>query len=332
MVHELEVPQPLAGLEVDGDEALREQVVAGPVAAVVVAGGDLDREVGDAQLLVDGQVGPHPGVPGVDGRVVQPRVASELAGPGDGVEDPPALAGAGVVAADVALDVLAARGRPAGAVRGPDDDHVAGDDGGAVPPDLAGQGVDGLVVVALEVDDAVDPEPRHGPPRARVEPDELVADGDQVDALVALAVGPVGDAAARHAADGVHPPLAFVEAVDPQQLAGGRVERHHVAAAAGGGVEHAVDHQGRGLVVEVGERPEVGGAEAPLDLEVVEVVGGDLVERGVPGAAQVAAVGPPLAAGRAVLGEARGRSGEEQHRRHCHRHCARTRAAHVRLC
>ena len=330
MVHELEVPEPLAGLEVDGDEALGEQVVAGPVAAVVVAGGDLDGEVGDAELLVDGQVGPDPGVPGVDGGVVQPRVAPELAGPGNGVEDPPALAGAGVVAADVALDVLAARRRPAGAVRGPHDDHVAGDDGGAVPPDLAGQGVDELVVVALEVDDAVDAEPRHRPPRPGVEPDELVADGDQVDALVALAVGPVGDAAARHAADGVGPPLPLVEPVDPQQLAGGRVERHHVAAAAGGGVEHAVDHQRRGLVVEVGERPEVGGAEAPLHLEVVEVVAVDLVERRVPGAAQVAAVGPPLAVRRTVLREARRRAPEQEH--HRHHPTAHTHAAHVCSC
>ena len=211
-----------------------------------------------------------------------------------------------------------------------DDDDVAGDDGGAVPPDLAGQRIDELVVVALEVDDAILAEPGHRPPRPGVEPHELVADGDQVDALVALAVGPVGDAAARHAADGVGPPLPLVEPVDPPQLAGGRVQRHDVAAAAGGGIEHAVDHQRRGLVVEVGKRPEVGGAEAPLRLEVVEVVAVDLVERRVPRAAQVAAVRPPLAPGGAVLGEARRHAAEQQHRRH--RHCAHTRAARVCSC
>ena len=137
MVDELEVPDALAGLQIDGDEALGEQVVAGPMAAEVVAGRDLDRQVRDAELLVDGDLRPHAGVAGVLPRLLEPRVVAELAGLRNGVEDPQPLAGARVVAADVALGVLHAARRRAGAMRGADDDDVLGDDRRAVPGDLA---------------------------------------------------------------------------------------------------------------------------------------------------------------------------------------------------
>ena len=93
MVDELEVPEALAGLQIDGDEALAEQIVAGPMAAEVVAGRNLDRQVRDAELFVDGHLRPDAGVAGVGPRVLQPRVVAELAGLRNGVEDPEPLAG-----------------------------------------------------------------------------------------------------------------------------------------------------------------------------------------------------------------------------------------------
>jgi hypothetical protein len=51
-VHELIVPPARAGLQVDRDEALAEQVVARTRTAVVVVRRQLDGQVGESQLLV----------------------------------------------------------------------------------------------------------------------------------------------------------------------------------------------------------------------------------------------------------------------------------------
>ena len=45
VMNELVVPLALAGLQVDGDEALAEESLAGAIAAVVVAGGQLDGQI-----------------------------------------------------------------------------------------------------------------------------------------------------------------------------------------------------------------------------------------------------------------------------------------------
>ena len=301
MVDELEVPLPLARLQIDRHQALAEKVVAGTVAAVVVAGRDLDREVGDAQFLVHRQVGPHARVAGVDRRVVQPGVAAELVGGRDGVENPLPLAGPHVEAADVALDVLAAGWRAAAAVRRADDHRVAGDDRRAVPADLAGERIDRLIIVLLQVDDAVLPERRHRDAGPRIQRDQLVADRHQVNPLVLLAVGPIGDAAARHPTERVGTPFAFVQAVHPEKLARRRVDRDCVPPAARCCVQDAVNHQRGRLVVEVRRGAEVLRPEAPRHLQIVEVRSVDLIERRIARAAEVAAVGAPLALRRAVL-------------------------------
>ena len=142
----------------------------------------------------------------------------------------------------------------------------------------------------------------------RVESDELIADGDVEDALVALAVGPVADAPRPTVAatESIGAP-AFLEPVHPQQLAGCGVDRDGVAVLAGCGVQHAVDHQRRGLQIEVGPLAEIVGLEAPGDLQRVEVGGVDLIERRVARRAKIAAPGPPLAVAGAALGSTRRR-------------------------
>ena len=147
------------------------------------------------------------------------------------------------------------------------------------------------------------PAPKSGdrPARRGVEGHELVADGDEVDPLVAGPVGPVPDAAPGQAPHRSRGALPFVEAVHPEVLAGGRVERHDRAPAAGGGVEHAVDDERRRLQVVVGARTQVPGLVAPDDLQVAEVAGVDLIERRVARRAEVSRPRAPLAAGRAVL-------------------------------
>ena len=178
-------------------------------------------------------------------------------------------------------------------MRGADNHHVFGDNGRAVPRHLALDRIDDLVVVFLQIDNTVGAEvlERHAVPG--VEADELVTDRDVEDSLVALAVGPVADAATGKTPRRTQRALALVEAMHPQQLAGLRVERDGVAMLADGRVEHAVDHQRRGLEVEVGPRAHAVRAEAPGNLQLAEVRRGDLIERRVARDAEIATPVPP---------------------------------------
>ena len=103
----LVVPLPLAGLDVERDEALVEQRVARPVAAVVVARRHFDRHVDQAELEVRAHLRPRAGVAVLQRRFILPGVVAKLAGLRDGVEDPQPLAGLHVEAAHVALRVAA---------------------------------------------------------------------------------------------------------------------------------------------------------------------------------------------------------------------------------
>ena len=160
VVHELVVPLALAGLQIDGDEGLAEEAVAGTRAAVVVAGRRLHRQIREPELLVHADLRPHAGIAGVDPRVLVPGLVAELARLGNRVEDPQPLAGAHVEAADVALDVRLAGRHAAGSMRGADDHDVARHDRRRVQTDLARQRIDRLIVVLLQIDDAVRAEAR----------------------------------------------------------------------------------------------------------------------------------------------------------------------------
>ena len=76
---ELEMPLALAGLQIDADEALGEQVVAGTMAAVVIGRRRFDRQVDQAEIFVDGDLRPDAGVAVGRPRLVLPRVVAELA-------------------------------------------------------------------------------------------------------------------------------------------------------------------------------------------------------------------------------------------------------------
>ena len=65
VVHELLVPDHLAGLDVEADQRVRVQVVAGTMAAVHVVGRRFDAQVHVAQLRVGGERPPDAGVAGV---------------------------------------------------------------------------------------------------------------------------------------------------------------------------------------------------------------------------------------------------------------------------
>ena len=187
------------------------------------------------------------------------------------MEDPQPLSRLDVEAADVAFRVRPAARRSPAPMRGSDDHDVFGDDGPGVQSDLAGDRIEHLVVVLLEIEDAVLAEPAHRDAGLRVERDELVPERHHENALVAFSVGPVRYTAARQQARGRGRALAFVDTEHPQQLAGCGIDGHGVASRSDRGIEHAVDHQRGRLKVVIRADAEDIRLESPGDLQLAEV-------------------------------------------------------------
>ncbi len=143
------------------------------------------------------------------------------------MEDPQPLAGAHVEPADVALHVMKTLGRPACQVRGSHDHHILRHHGRRVKPDFSGDQIDLLVVVLLQIDDAVFAEAGHRRAGLGIESDEPVAGRDIEDSLF-LAVGPVGHSMSGKLPRRIRASLAFIFAMHPQQFAGGGIERYHI--------------------------------------------------------------------------------------------------------
>ena len=113
---------------------LGEEVVAGAVAAEIVPGGVFGCQEHAIQLFVDRDRPPVAGIAGVRPGIVLPCVVAGLAGLGNRVEDPQALARPHVVASNVALDVLLRARGAAGQVGRPDDDTLLPIMGGELMP------------------------------------------------------------------------------------------------------------------------------------------------------------------------------------------------------
>ena len=162
--------------------------------------------------------------------------------------------------------------------------------------------------VRCHIDDAVLAEARYLSPGLRVERDQHVAVHDDEDPLVARAVRPVGDAAARASReriDDVEPSEQLAgRAPVPQQLAGGGIECHDIAIDPRRRVHHAIDDQGTDLHRGRRPRTEVPRRPAPGHTKIPGVGGSDLIRGRIPRRAGVAAEEPPfgLAFGRACAG------------------------------
>ena len=297
----LEVPDALARLDVDGHDALGEQVVAGPHAAVPVVRRRAGRQVDGARLLVDRHVGPDVGVPAVAPRLVAPGVGAEVVAARDGPEDPLHLAGARVVGPHVAGRRLP-QGQ-SGVLHDAADDHRVAGDGDRRRPGHPG-GVDLALEAGGEVDVAAGAEAGIAPAGARVQRDQpLVVAGDEDARVVALRVLPIGDPAVVPAH--VRGPVEIrvdLRIVGPDRLSGAGVERRHLPER-GADVDQPVRHQ-RDRLELAGTDPLVGlrhgGGErrpAPRDLQVGEVLRVDLIERRVLGVGRVAPYVMPLAVG-----------------------------------
>jgi hypothetical protein len=133
-------------------------------------------------------------------------------------------------------------------VSGADNDRIPGDDGSGVETDLAGYEIDLLIVIELQIDNAILPKGGHAVAGFGVERDEAIAGSDVEDALFA-AISPISEAAAGKLARGVGPAGAFFFAVCPQQFAGSGIDGSDGAAGAGGGVDDPVGFERRAFEI-----------------------------------------------------------------------------------
>ena len=149
----------------------------------------------------------------------------------DGMEDPEALAGLHVESADVALHVVLARwARRRSRCAAPTITTFFATIGVECSPTSPVIEIDLLIVILLQIDDAVFAETRHRHAGLGVERDQPIAGRDVEDALF-FAVGPVGEAMAGKLPRRILAALAFVFAVHPAQFAGGGVEGDHARGA-----------------------------------------------------------------------------------------------------
>ncbi len=79
VVDDLIVPEALAGPRIERDQAVREQILTGPVAAVEVEPSGPERHVRDAARLVDRQLAPVVDAAMAGARVFRPRVRAGIA-------------------------------------------------------------------------------------------------------------------------------------------------------------------------------------------------------------------------------------------------------------
>src|SRR5690606_18430535 len=124
MVNELIVPAALAGPDIQRQEAAGEQVGAGPVATVVVAGRVFHWQIDDAQLRITGDRRPDTRVAGVLITAIEPRLGTEFIRLGNGMEGPEQFAGVYIEAPYITLDVGFGAWTATGGVRRPDNDDV----------------------------------------------------------------------------------------------------------------------------------------------------------------------------------------------------------------
>ena len=258
----LEVPDALAGFGVEAEQALGVDVGAGPVAAPKIAGRRRRGDVYVAELLVAGHRSPDVGAANPLPGVVVPRLGELLALPRNRVEPPLRLAGTDVVGAHVAGRKPLLRRRRVGDSRA-HDEGVADHDPGRTGADVALEDLLAAQPVIRQVDDAVLSEGGVGASRREVQRDQLLAAGDEDDAL-GLAVGPVLEAAGSGAVGSRE--LVALRVVEPEFLTGRGVQGGDLPQA-GRHVHPAADHERRAP-----ERPRflpqvvIGRLPAPGDL------------------------------------------------------------------
>src|SRR5690348_5354402 len=124
MMHGLEMPFSLSGLQIDTHQRLGEKVVAGPVPSVEIGRWCLDGQEYQPKLFIGGNAGPDAGVAIHGPRIVLPGLVAELTWAWDRVELPQWLPCPHVERARQSLRVVVRLDRQTLLERGPDKHDV----------------------------------------------------------------------------------------------------------------------------------------------------------------------------------------------------------------
>ena len=276
VLQHLVVPPVLAGACIERDDAVGVQVVADAIGAVEVVRCRTRCREQHPALRIHGHTGPGVGAAGDLPCIGRPRLVPRLPRVRDGVKTPAQLPGLQVECADVT--------RCAGQLlgdRAAHDQHVLEHDARCAGAD--GNFLRRTAKSLAQVHPATVVAPaRHPRTRPAIECEKLVAIVED-DAIA-------GDDHAT-VAETRRGWLPVVRIIDPQLLAGHRVEREDVHFR-GGGVQHAVDDDRIGL--HLGPLELALRLERPRDLELRDVGRRDLTQRGVVRVIGVATVHRPV--------------------------------------
>ncbi len=313
VMHGLEVPGALPGLDVDRDNGFGKQPVALAEAAVVIAVRRRRRQIDEPELVIPAHHRPHVGVAGVAMRAVLPGLDPELAVARNHVEDPLQLAGPHIERLHVAGHPFLDR-RPI-RHRRTDNHRIAHDDRRRINRDVVALAVELVQHPSLRARQRGQQirfpgfaERRDRFAALRIEREQVAVERAHQDALVVAAVGPVRDTA-RQPSHGVGLRALRVRfgVVEPQRLAARRIDRGDLAES-GAHVHHAVHDEGRGLqaiggvglfrvVGDLLDQIVIGRRPRPRDFQIAEVVARDLGKRRVLLAPVGAAMAGPITIG-----------------------------------
>ena len=217
------MPFPDAGLEVHSHQRLGEQIVAGPVAAVMIRCWRFDREIHEAELFVHGDLGPHAHISVRRPRVVFPRLAPVFSGTRNRVEPPDLLARPHVERAHEPLRVVVRRYRRAFSERRADDDDIADDGRRGVHANFSSLEIDlradAFHDAHFQIEDAAVGERCDERAVFRIQLDETITGRHVDDAIVSSSVGPVRHAAPRQLPRRHGRALALAQAMCPVHFA-----------------------------------------------------------------------------------------------------------------
>ena len=285
MVNGLEIPAKFSGGGIKGDDAVGVEVRSFAIGAIKAVGGIAEWDEDEAALVVNGHGAPGAGAGAIFPAIGSPSLVAGLTEARHGMEAPDEFAGAGVEGARIAAGAFAGT-----FLRGGTEDDQTLIDGGWRS--------DGVVRVGIvigdsgaEVDFAVVAEIEGGPAGFGVERDEAGLGGKDNARLGFGIAGPIGDASVLGDAG------AF-RIIGPELLAGFGLEGDD-AVLLRGEVHDAANDDGRVLPGSAG----VTGVIAPGTDQGGDVLGVDLIKRGIFHAARITAVGRPV--GR-VLGKESG--------------------------
>ena len=197
----LVMPLAYPGLQIHAHQAVGKQIIARTMAAILIRSRVLHRQIDQPQFFIHRDLRPDARVPIRFRRIVLPRVIPEFARPRNCIELPQLPAGLHVVGAHQTLGVIARNGLRAFLERRPHNHHILRHRRRCVQADFTGLQIDLFIESGyrpyLQVHQPAHAEPIDRRARLRVQLHETVTRGDENDAVVAFAICPIRQPAAR---------------------------------------------------------------------------------------------------------------------------------------